>query len=81
MQKLKDLLAKLFPEHDSGTAGFMLAIILTAVMMSCIFANDYFGRGNQDSGEVTFNIGAVLVFLGAAGATYVFGKTKDRIGK
>lgn len=81
MQKIKDLLTKFFPEYDNGTAGFIVAILLSAVMLSCIFASDYFVGGNQDSGEVAFNIGAVLVFLGAAGGTYVFGKTKDRIGK
>ena len=85
MQKIKSFFsaffAKYFPQHDAGTAAFITAIVLTAVMMTCIFANDYFVRGNDYTEEALFNVGAVLVFLGAAGATYVFGKTKDRIGK
>lgn len=80
LQKIKTayfaFLAKYFPKHDAGTASFIIAITLTAVMMSCIFANDYFVRGNDYFDEAMFNIGAVCVFLGAAGATYHFGKQK-----
>lgn len=76
MNAIKSLLTKLFPNHDTGTAAFMSAILLSAVMMVCIFANDI---RTQDvtTGEIEFDAGGVLVFLGAAGATYVFGKTKQ----
>lgn len=76
MKRMKNILNKIFSNHDTGTAGFMVAILLAAVMMSCIFLNDWYGRGNQYADEAVFNIGTVCVFLGAAGATYIFGAKK-----
>ena len=75
MIKIKELLNKLFPNHDTGTATFMVAILLSVVMMSIIFVNDWCTQ-DVTIGEVSYDIGAVCVFLGAAGATYVFGKNK-----
>lgn len=76
MNAIKTLLTKLFPQYDTGTAAFISAALLSAVMLVCIFANDI---RTQDvtTGEIEFDAGAVLVFLGAAGGTYVFGKTKQ----
>jgi membrane protease YdiL (CAAX protease family) len=72
---MKDVLTKLFPRHTTGDAGFIIALLATALLVGCLALNDGVVRGYSWH-EVRATVLASLVFVAGATLTYLFGKRK-----
>lgn len=75
MNKINQFLTKLFPNHSTGNAGFMVALILAAVIVACIATNDLLVRHYPFS-EVSATYGFCVVCACGVAATYFFADKK-----
>lgn len=72
---MKTLLTKLFPEHNTGDAACIVALLAIALLVLCLAANDGLVRGYPWN-EVRATLGASILFAGLAGITYRFSAKK-----
>ncbi|MBX0290099.1 hypothetical protein K3G63_06595 [Hymenobacter sp. HSC-4F20] len=73
---MKSILTKFFPDHDASTAGFISALLLVAVLTTCITIHDALAQ-RADLYEVGF-IGLCVLL---AAATFYLGRKDKRVGK
>lgn len=76
MNVVKSFLTKLFPTHTLGNVGFMVALILTAVLVGCIATNDLLVR-HYPFTEVSATYGFCVVCVLDVGTTYFFADRKQ----